>query len=349
MGKFSKINIDKIISDYNIDVDSTTPVKIEKQKETTNVFKVNRSDLINELYIIDTKEGKNIACHPHIVGKTLENEAFNAAIEAAKAIKQLTSLSSAEPESIVVENVLRAGPGYKLSNAFMNINEGRLFKDVWLRLKYEKPAYRSHGDELDLELNVVYEDFKNLPYNKEIILLKPDTEATGKTGKKAIERIVKKCKDVKSIIKEIILYGFISIPALKLLNKTAKKNGIKLTAFSIENVTELAHNNYDMTLYGIDESFWSAKRKIRKLGSIIDRNTLEKFLFDFIPGSDQPGDWSERQYSVFVTKEKKEYIKSENHLRNSIELIKKLKKISNFTPWQQNIADEELKLLQSKL
>jgi hypothetical protein len=344
-----KVDIDEIIAEYSIDVNSTTLIKVENLKDSTNIFRVDRSDLIEELYIIDTIQGKNIACHPHICGKILKNQAFNAALEAAKAMSQLTTLSTTNRDSIVVENVLRAAPGYELHTAFRELNTGRGFKDVWIRLKYEKPAYRSHSDESDIGLNIVYEDFETLPPQKEIVLLKPDTEATGKTGQKAIERIVRKCEEVESTIKEIILYGFISIPALKTISETVKRHGIKLVAFSIEDVTELAHNSYDMTMYGIDESLWSASGEIRKLGSIVDSKTLERFLPEFIPGSDQPGDWSDRQSSVYVTKEKKEYIKTDEHLLNSIKLIKSLKRISNFKPWQKQIAEKELQLLYSTL
>jgi hypothetical protein len=333
-----KVDVDKIIAEYNLDVDSTTLIKVENLKDSTNVFRVDRSDLIDELYIIDTVQGKNIACHPHIFGKTLKNQAFIAALEAAKAISKLTDLSIANQDSIVIENVLRAAPGYELHTAFREINAGRAFKDVWIRPKYEKLAYRSHGEESALGLNIVYEDFKTLPQQKEIVVLKPDTEATGKTGQKSIERIVTKCKEVKSTIKEIILYGFISIPALKAINETVKRYGITLMAFSIGDITELAYNSYDMTLYGIDESLWSASGKIRKLGSIVDPKTLERFLPEFIPGSDQPGDWSDRQTSVYVTKEKKEQIRADKHLRNSIKLIERLRRISTFSPWQDKIA-----------
>ncbi|MFX1504392.1 MAG: hypothetical protein ACFFDH_25760, partial [Promethearchaeota archaeon] len=218
----SKIEVDPIIAEHNIDVDSTTLIKVKNLKDSTKVFRVNRSDLIEELYIVDTISGKDIACHPHIVGKTLKIQAFNAALEASKAINQLTDLSKTKNESIVVANVLRGAPGYEMHTAFKKLNAGRGFNDVWIRLKYEKPSYRIHDDETSVGLNIVYEDFESLPQQKDIVLLKPDTEATGKTGQKAIERIVRKCEEVKSTIKEIILYGFISIPALKTLRDTAK-------------------------------------------------------------------------------------------------------------------------------
>jgi hypothetical protein len=349
MDYIPKVDVAKIITEYNLDVNSTTLIKVANLTNSTNVFRVDRSDLIDELYIIDSVQGKNIACHPHIFGKTLKNQALIAALEAAKAMSQLTTLSTTNPDSIVVENVLRGAPGYELHTAFRALNAGRGFKDVWIRLKYEKPSYRSHSNESALGLNIIYEDFATLPQKKEIVVLKPDTEATGMTGQKSIERIVKKCEEVKSTIKEIILYGFISIPALKAIGNTVKQYGIRLVAFSIGDIPQLAKNSYDMTLYGIDESLWNASGKIRKLGSIVDPKTLDRFLSEFIPGSDQPGDWSDRQTSVHVTKEKKEQIRADEHLNNSIKLIESLKRISNFTPWQEKIAQKELQLLYSSL
>ena len=104
-----------------------------------------------------------------------------------------------------------------------------------------------------------------------------------------------------------------------------------------------------MPLYGIDEGLWEIKRKIRKLGSIVDSKTLKKYLLEFVPGLDQPGDWSSRQTSVYVTKEKQEPGGITKHLTNSIQLIERLKNIPDYALWQQRIAEKELELLHSTL
>jgi len=344
-----RVDIDDIIAEYSIDVDSTSLIRLRGLKGSTNVFKVDRSDLIEELYIVDTIQGKGIACHPHIVGQRLRDLAFDTALEAAKTIEQLADLSSVDQDCVVVENVLRAAPGYELNSAFRELNRGKSFRGVWIRPRYETPSYRSHDEESSRCLSVVYEDFDALPHNKEIVVLKPDTEATGRTAQKSIERIIDKCENVGSTVREIILYGFISVPGLKTISETAKKNSIELAAFAIGNVTALAHNGYDMTLYGVDESFWEATRQIKKLRSIVDATTLKRYLPEFVPGSDQPGDWSNRQTSIYVTREKKEPGRIEQHLQNSIELIQRLRGISDYSPWQEEIADNELRLLHTAL
>jgi hypothetical protein len=89
--------------------------------------------------------------------------------------------------------------------------------------------------------------------------------------------------------------------------------------------------------------------KKRELGSIVDIETLDRFLPEFIPGSDQPGDWSNRQTTIHTTKKRSEKGEIKTHLQNSIKLVNNLLKISNFEPWQQKIAEKELKLLSIKL
>ena len=89
------------------------------------------------------------------------------------------------------------------------------------------------------------------------------------------------------------------------------------------------------TLYGVDESFWKATGKTRKLGSIVDAMTLERYLPEFVPRSDQPGDWSDRQTLVHATKERKELGEIKKHLQNRVRLIESLVKIPDYAPWQE--------------
>jgi hypothetical protein len=341
-------NVDNIISEYNIDVNSTKLTKIQGIQATTRIFRVEKHDLIDELFIVDTPYGKDIACHPHLVGSSLRKLAFKVALETSKVMNQLTDIKEIDRDSIVFENVLRAAPGYELHNAFRKLNSNKGYRDVWIYPCYVKSSYRNH-DNAHVDLAIKYEDFTALPSNREITVLKPDTEATGRTGSKAIERIIRKSNEVGSTIKEVILYGFISIPAIKFIEEIVKKFGIKLVAFSIGNITELANNGYDMPLYGIDESCWRVHRDIKKLGSIVDIYTLKNYIKEFVPGLDQPGDWSNRQTSLYISKDKKEKGRIKEHINKSINLIESLMLISDNKPWQQRIAKEELTSLYSCL
>jgi hypothetical protein len=350
MGSFvNKINIEAIIEEYNIDIGSTQPVKCKTLDDSARIFKVHKSNLTENLFIIETVPGKAIACHPHIVGARLKSLAFEAALEAAKAINELTGLHKVNPKFIVFEHVLRAAPGYELNTAFKQLNQGRPYREVWIRPLHERPSYRDHDHEEQSPLKIVYEDFDALPRDDEITVLKPDTEATGRTGQLSIERLVERSEEVGSKVRKLILYGFISAPALKLICQTTQKYGIELFAFSIGNITDLACNGYDMTLYGVDESYWKATGKIKKLGSIVDIETLTRYLPEFVPGLDQPGDWSNRQAQVYVTKEKTEPGLINEHIQNSIEILESLMGTSDFKAWQTKIARKELQLLQASL
>jgi hypothetical protein len=343
------IDIDKIITEFNINTKSTSRISVQGLNPSTKLFKVYIPDFTGKLFIIDTKQGRKIACHPYIVEEPLKKLAWESAFEAVKAINELTNLSKVSQDCVVFENVLRAAPGYELQTAFKKSMGGDMFNNVWIRPRYVRPSYRDHDKEEHAALNIIYEDFDELPHDRDLFVLKPDTEATGKTGQISIERLVERCNDVGSTVRSLILYGFISVPGLRLISETAEKYGIELIAFAVGNVTDLAFNGYDMTLYGVDESYWKATQQIKKLGSIVDIETLETYLPEFIPGSDQPGDWSNRQTSVYIMKNRKEPGGIKTHLQNSIKLIRSLIKISDYTPWQKIIAKKELQLLYHEL
>ncbi len=78
----------RIIDEYSIDVKSTSKVLIKGLNPSTNIFEVHRPDLADKLFIINTPQGRKIACHPHMVGDSLKILAFEAALEAGKAINE---------------------------------------------------------------------------------------------------------------------------------------------------------------------------------------------------------------------------------------------------------------------
>lgn len=339
-----KIDVDEIIDVFKIDVNSTESMKVSGLKNTTRVYKVNRSELIDDLYIIDTPNGRDVACKPHIVGKALESACFEAALEAAKAINDLLSIS--KEETIVIEHILRAAPGYELHRAFKTLNPKNRLRQVWIRPRYTLPSYRDH-DNHSRRLEVVHEDFREFPPNTDFTLIKPDTEATGASSEKAIREALEEAEKVGSRIEKVVLYGFISRDALELLKETAKENDFRLFAFAMEDVMELAYNKYDMTLYGLDFSYWEKFREPCRLSSIVPYEVLQDFLPDFVPGSDQPGDFSSRQSRLFDGN-KWEIGIIFCHLTNSVRLIRALQSISRVEPWYHHdeIFDKRLRELQ---
>ncbi len=331
------VNIDEIINVFRIDVDSLERLRVPGLRKTTGVYRVRRPDLIEDLYIVDTPDGRDIACNPHLVGRSLQSSCFRSAVEAAKAIEFLVGLS--KREAVVFEHVLRAGPGYELHDALRALYPKLKVREVWIRPYYTTPSYRDHGVDLR-KLEVKYENFKALPSNKDMVLLKPDTEATGMSGERSIERAVEEAEKVGSRIDAVVLYGFISQEALKLLNRVAEKHSFKLIAFAMEDVMELAHNKYDMPMYGLDLSYWEDFQRIRKLSSIAPISVLEACLPTFVPGSDQPGDFSSRQ-SLLFNGTGWEHGTIFCHLANSIRLIRDLQMISKDEPWYEH--DEIIK------
>jgi len=172
-------------------------------------------------------------------------------------------------------------------------------------------------------------------------LIIPDTYATGKSAVMAISDILK--TGIK--IKNVILYGFISKPSLINIAELTNRYKIKLTSFAIGNLTQLSYNKYDMPLYGLDESRFIDTNKIFPMGCIIDLQTLKRYLPKYIAGLDQPGDWSERQNSLY-TGYFYERGNINSHLKKSISLIHSLNKINSklnwFNDFHKKIAKKEL-------
>ena len=345
VGKLCENSLEPVIQEYGVDVDATVPITLKRTQmpKETRIYQVEGEDVTT--YLVDTPMTRRIACHPHVVGKELESLSMEAA---ARTLPAILELSDVEPhETIVFEQILRAAPGYKLHEAAARqISDS--FRTLYVRPQYTHTSYREHDGMVQQQLRVVYEDFSQLPKGGDICLVMQDTVASGKSGEVAIEAALDHCERVGARIKKWILYGFISLRGLSLLEAVAKKHGLTLIAFAMGNLTALCSNNYDMPLYGVDESLWARTGEIHKLGALIDRSTFTDYLGEFIPGADQPGDWSSRQLKLF-TGTGEEAGNITDHLRNSARLIQSLMSIGNFADWQKKLAIDELGKIEEQL
>ncbi len=345
--RFNSDEVEFLTKEFHVNVDSVELVKVEGLNKGTRVYRVTKP-MRSKVYLIDSLAGMKIGCHPSIVGAELDNLSLKAAIDASLLMVKLGCIK--EVNGKVFVHALRAAPGYKLLEAFENL--GMKFKQVWIRPRYTKPSYRDH-EGLVKKIEIVYENFDNFPENKELCLIKPDTEASGRTSEAILKRTIDVAERKNSEIKSIILYGYISEHGLKHIEKVLEALGVnvKIYAFAIGNLTALYYNKYDMPLYGPDESYYSMHREIRKLGGLVARETFERYLPEFIPGSDQPGDWSARQLKVFNG-----YGYEDGgisiHLKNSVSFIKRLYNIYKtmpslqiFLPRYKEMIKKELNLI----
>jgi hypothetical protein len=339
--------VDSIIQEYGVNVDATRPANLTKTKldPQTRVFEVQHSSL--NAFIIDTPMTRKIACHPHVVGNELEKLTLEAAEQSLPAILELSQINTTKKGAIVFEQILRAAPGYNLHQAASRAIPGN-YRTVNIRPRYTHTSYRDHDGMVQRQLDIVYEDFAELPANREIFLIMQDTVASSKSAEVSIKAAINHCEEAGSHIAKWILYGFIALEGLKLLDKIARSHGIPLVAFAMGNLTALCANNYDMPLYGVDEWLWRKDHSIHKLGSLLDRDTFVEYLHEFVPGSDQPGDWSARQSRLFNGQG---YERGDiaGHLENSIRLMKSLLEIGEMKDWQEKIASDELLRLEREL
>ena len=337
---------DSLIQEYGVNVDATVPAKLKQTRLLNNarIFQVTNSSL--NAYIVDTPQIRRIACHPNVVGAELEKLMLESAEATLKPILELAEVDT-KSHGVLFEQILRAGPGYQLHNAAERLIPNT-FRTVNIRPRYTHTSYRDHDGFVQKQLEVVFEDFSSLQKNSNIVLMMQDTVASSRSAVISIERVLHHCERVGSHIRKWVVYGFVSLEGLKLLGRIAQSYGIPLTCFALGNLTALCSNNYDMPLFGVDESLWQKDHSIHKIGALVDRTTFMDYLPEFIPGADQPGDWSARQSKLF-TGTGYEDGNIDGHLENSIRLVESLRKIGTFGDWQDRIARIELQLMKEKL
>jgi hypothetical protein len=329
----------KILGSFPIDADSTDRVNLRGLRDDTRLYKISfdspllpKTHGIEALYILDTPSGEAVACHPHLVGAPLEKLSLKSAHEFRAAAEGLRLL---EKSSTAILHVLRGGSGYQLAEAFPS---GVPILNI--RPEYFKNGYRAHSDS-GKKIRIAYNDHPDVHDLEGLsTLIVPDTFATGRSAEAALTELFESGLTPD----RVILYGFTAIPALVRVNAVCSEYGADIHSFSICDLTQLASNNYDMPLYGVDESLHSSSGEFRGLGSVVDRETLLSLMPRYIAGMDQPGDWSERQETLFTGAG---YVEGDipGHLRRSTHLIESLRKINRSQPWydadHDGIAIEE--------
>jgi len=337
-------NLRSVAEEFPVDLKSARRLKAGGLGDAVKVYRVRGSILIKvdaytgDTYLLDTEPGRLIACHPHIVGEELRA----LCAEAARGfVAASTALRALKPEEAAVMHILRAGTGYMVAEA-MPIH----VPIVDVRTQYVDDGYRDHSDD-PRSLKVSYRKYpKRLGETGTMVI--PDTYATGRSAEAAVRDLLANGFKPDTVI----VYGFVAAPALARLGGLCEDQGMKLKCFAICDVSQLAHNNYDMPVYGLDEGLYAATGKEIRLGSVVAPETLEAMLGSYVPGMDQPGDWSERQSRLY-TGLSREHGDIRGHLEKSIKLIERLRGISRGSAWyraaHEEAAERELEALRRAL
>ncbi|HEX68816.1 MAG TPA: hypothetical protein ENG10_00780 [Candidatus Bathyarchaeota archaeon] len=327
-------DIDEMVSIFKIKIDGVNEgFSMGKELKVYPVKSLSSPGV--ESYIFDAPEARGLACFPHIVGDTFIALNRKLSKKTAKAIINIAGLE--EWIGYVVHvHVLRAGSGYMMSEALKH-ELGRI-ADIYIR-----PLYLKNRKKIE----ITYADFSQIPRGAGLAVIIPDTVATGFTLTKVLHRLAEEAHKVGSWIDTLIVYGFIADYGLERVSKEAKKLNISFTYFfALEDVAALAGNFYDMVLYGPDVS----QESFKPLGAITHYNILKECINYYVPGLDQPGDWSNRQPKLFngETWEKVNLLKHLTKSRKTVEVI--LKRYSTypwFKRWHKRICKAQIKALKA--
>jgi len=332
LARISDKDVEFLIEYFDVETGLT---ELIAEDEGTRLFKVNWPSKMANVFILDSPEARALACLPHIVSASFYTLNLRLALKVVDIIAVFLKESSLTPLYL---HVLRAAPGYMLHEALRWM--GLCMPEVFVRPKYVSCMERDHREK---RVVIKAKNFASMPSDSSIILVKPDTEATGRTSIESLREAFKEARARDSEIVEIILYGFISIKALKNIFEFAGRHGVKrVTVVALLDLAALASNDYDMVLYGPDEQLVSRGIDAR-LGAIIDESTFTECLPLYMPGMDQPGDWSARQDILF---DGEKFVREDVyiHLSESLEKAYKLQKISSRSSWFRSIHAEAFKL-----
>lgn len=267
-----------------------------------------------DCFLIDTPAIRKVACHPHIVSEQLASLCLDTAKEFSAALKELKLIS----DDSGILHILRGSSGYMVDKALPELPV------INIRTKYSEDGYRAHtGDSRRIE--VAYSDYHASEYNTLII---PDTYATGRSVETALRHLF----DQEISVDSVVIYGFIAVPGIERVYQLLSQKGVKLSVVAICDITQLYYNNYDMPLYGLDEHLYKQSGLLRSLGSIVSNDTLHDMVNEYIPGMDQPGDWSERHSSLF-NGYSHESGDIQGHISKSIDFIESLDKLNSSQSW----------------
>jgi hypothetical protein len=289
----------------------------------------------SELYLVDSIPGGEIACHPSLVGQELKQKSLQSANAFTESLRSLGLLD----EKSGILHILRGAVGYMVHEALPR------YPVLYVRTEYNSESYRDHTGSNEA-LEVTYRDYQASVNPSTLII--PDTFATGRSAEVALLDLIE--HGIKP--ETLILYGFLAVPGIKRLSTLCSEQDIELISFAICDITPLAYNDYDMPLYGLDESIYTAKGEIQLLGSIVAPETLDRLSSSYVAGMDQPGDWSERHDKLYngTTSEQGNIA---SHLKKSQGLIEKLDEINSTQTWYNLIhrenAQRELQALRERL
>lgn len=313
--------VDNIVEEFNVNTEATELVKADGRGR---LFRIRDLFKNVEAYILDTPEARALACMPHIVSSSFYTLNMRLAWKASELILDMLRSSSSTP---LYMHVLRAAPGYMMHEALRR--RGAILREAFIRPRYVTYAERDHTLR---RIEVGEKDLSSMPSKSNIVLIKPDTEATGYTSIAVLKEAVREALERDSRIAEIILYGFISAEALDNISTFAGENRIeRVRAVALLDIAALASNDYDMVLYGPDAEL-AFRGVYRRLGAIVDRDTLAGCARMYMPGMDQPGDWSARQDILF---DGNRFVRNDvrRHLAESLDRAVKLLRICGSHPW----------------
>lgn len=326
-----KANISRLSEIFGMKIIEGKPVaSIGKEKFISKVELPVNADA----FIVHTPEAVEVASKPEIVGRELDSLIVEPARLTSTFLRRYL-----EPDNpITFLHILRGSQGYRLNMVLHDA--GFDIKEQFVRVVYSGEGEK-HSDSTP---HVARAQLSELS-GKEKTLIVADTVATGRTLIEALRIFFEFAQFKGAEFKRVLVYGFISEIGAGRISDFLEKRDIELALVSIEDFSALSSNQYDMPLYGPDVTSKGVNVD-RLIGGTTIPEAIEQMVKHYFPGSDQPGDWSERQCLLF-NGSGYERGRIDRHLDNSLNALEDLYSASReaewFESWMERIYMERKK------
>ena len=242
----------------------------------------------SDVYIVSTPEAEAVASRPEIVGEKMKY----LMLETARKVLPLIHEKHLKEDSLFILLILRAAVGYEAHVVFKELLDS--VSIGYIRPKYVTPSF---GDHVDKKLEIKAHNLdKTLPESENLALFIPDTYASGLTAVESLKTVFKVAEEKGTEISKVIIYGFIADKSIEALENLLNPRGVDLIVYALCDIPQLASNGYDMVL-GPDPHTLEKEGKVKYLNSTVPLPVAIRMLnkHGYVPGVDQPGDFSERQ------------------------------------------------------
>lgn len=209
--------VETVINEFGVDINRTEKLPLIQGQNTSSEFYIVNDGLLPESsYLVVTPDIIEEGADLSIVKTPFLIRNLRTSMETAKLMKYNGDLDGPNTETVILYQ-LRAALAYKLGEAIRQLIPQGVFHEILIRPKYDIASFKDHQQKV---VNLIYEDYTEMPRNKRLNVIVIDSIATAKTPLKSIPRFVDVAvNEYHNTIANMSYVGWISKPGAVAVHK----------------------------------------------------------------------------------------------------------------------------------